>query len=1097
MPRCVICGDPLSCTHVDRHTDPLEKPCALKKGAIWVHVMNDLGDSLEGVRVDVADSEKPTEPSGFVRFDPLEAERYTATLLPLPGNVALNHDLPESTTRNVWLSQGEIAYLAFSLRRKATLKVKVVKQTDHLVLFSGATATVTGHGDPGDVVTVAGIADYGKRSAGPYTVKVALSDPDNADYFAPTDAAPFELLPGEDEPRVVEIAKRPCPTLAISVPAIAVGGAAATLTTGADLPYAGRGLLTVTKGSASIAILGLVDDKIELDAGATVNVTARDHSALDGVEFEWKLTSIDVPVSAQVVTCTLTVVKAELVVENLRGVMPSDVKQGDGAVIHVQDLAGARKRLKVTPVCKPDNFAGSLQITVVGDKVTAHDAPDHGGPVDLATPIVIGADLAPFYLQGRAVSAAVRDTELQLAIVDLADNVDRVKVTVVQIKLEVYGGTPGPSDPTAVLDAAAKSDLGRRIYVQNTVKWWWGRARVQILKDPPDAPCKLNLRKSGAGDVRLFPATGGVGNVPLDVHRVGEVALGMPLELAVDAIRDAAVGVSYWAEGVTASGRLGKHDFHLDLVDFDEGCDHLAFRVYPPLFEYDRINVMDLGGPGSGHQAAVLKLLGSVAAVGYRGDVVLSYNRKKTKIYANGLAKGADLNGPVTSYALYFAEWTGICQGMNVRCLPVGTLDLTLTPAETIVFTDVNTFWTQHAWPTAAPALNAVLNPGGFGAPAAQWRLRQQWSSSNVNLARDQAKFRQDKVYKQETGAAMAPDTDLLALAPAVLRTLSAFGAMDFHAHDDIEAALPNFKTDYFDAHWLPVLQRMTVENHPVAMLFQPFLWTGGHPMQVRQDTRALYPVDVTAKVVAGGAQAAYGLTLPDPAGDDGIIAGLAAVPQAVLTKAKAGTAHLVSAYYGGSVSDIDYTNLLRVLVRVIKAANPGQKVMIALIGDDMPDAHTAVAAELADVEVVARLDGADSGPGVKVELAHIGRTTAMLQFERYSCLFITEGANTWQELLTLGTPALSVKPGGNTRPWEQVPPAGPGVEAKEASDNLIAAQDPNVNTDVLLAYFNKVIDPGSDVSVYFDAWATLLSDPHSDQVVTAVNYLPDPDVPV
>lgn len=1093
MPLCVVCGFPLTCTHEDRHAHPLAKPCALKKGAIWVHVMDDAGASLEGVEVTVT-SAKKTERSGFVRFDELESQRYTASLSPLSGEIAEDYDPPESDTAAVHLSQGEVAYLAFQLRRKATLHVTVALDTNHGQVFDGATVTVDGPRNPGAKAADQGIARYPKLSSGPYSVKATLKPADDADYFAPNDALPVVLSPGETEAVVIEIKKRPCPTLALSAPAIAVGGAKAKLTLGSDLPYGGKGQLTVTRGAAAITIVNLVHDKLEVDgvspAGTEVEVTARDASALEGVEFAWKLTSDDVAVSAKSVQHTLTVVKAELKVETPRGVMASDVKHGDGAVVHIQNLTAPRKRLKVTPVCQPADYRGSLRITAIKGNVTPFDAPDRGNQVDLSRPIAVGTNMAPIYLEGNAVSDPVRDTGLQLSIVDLAPDVDHVKVTVVEVKLEVYGGTPGPSDPRVRLGAAEKRDPGRRIYVQNTDKWWWGRAKVQVLKNPPEAPCALKLRQSGDGTIHLFPEKGGGGDL-LDVHVHGEAATAMPLDLAVDAIADAVAGLSLWAEGVTSSGRNRKCLLHLDLTDLDEDCDFIAFRVYPPLFEYDRINVIDLGGPGSGHQAAVLKLLASIATVGYAGDVVFSYNKKKTKIYASKLGKAAALEDPAQSYALYFAEWQGVIGGMNVRCLPIGALDFALTPAQTNAFTDVRTFWTQYFWPTVLPAPFTDPEPAQkFGPVRSAYNERKKWTTSNPNLLRDQQNFRQDKIYKQETGAAMAPDTDLVALDPVVDMTLSAFGAMDFHTNDPDEPNQPDFKANYFDRHWLPVLKRMTTEEHPVAMIFQPFLWSGGHPMQVRQDTRALYPVDVTAKVVAGGGKAAYSLTLPDPGNDDALIAALPTVAQAVLRRAKDNSAYLISAYYGGSVSDITYPNLLRVLVRVIKAANLPKKVMIALLGDEETTAHTTVATELADAEVVARRDDADSAPGVKVELAHIGRTTAMTQFERYSCLFVTEGANTWQELLTMGTVSVSVKPGGNTRPWDEADPTGPRGEVLAASNNLVAS-----DADAFRPYFLKAIDQNSDVSHYFQAWAQRLQSARSDQVVTAINYLPDPDV--
>jgi len=741
--------------------------------------------------------------------------------------------------------------------------------------------------------------------------------------------------------------------------------------------------------------------------------------------------------------------------------------------------------------------------------------------LDLLIDVGPGELVAPLFVQGNVVSDAVADTGLTLGIVDLAEKADEIKLTVVETRLDVYGGTPGPSDPAVVLANDVKVGPGRRLYVQETTNWWWGRAKVRLTKNPPLAPCRLSLRAGGAGAVRLFPETGGGPVGSLESHREGEAAVGLPLELAADALPDAVAGRVFWAEGMTATG-AGVHDLFVDIVDEENGVDHLAFRVLQPLDEFQRITLIDLGGPGSGHQAAVVKLLQSLAAIGYAGEVVLWYNRKKTRIYGNALGKKAQLADPVDSYALFHAtEWTAFYppnagsgrHRLTIRCRPIGTLDTAplINATQTRVFTNLQTFWTQYAWPNANPAAFVDQRPPqGFTAQAiratADWSERSKWTRSNdadtiwddgttiTRLLSEQRKWQQ-KVFDQETGAAMSPDTDLIALQP-VNRTLNAFGAMDFHAADDQEAAAPDFKSGYFDHHWLPVMRRMTGEDHPVAMSFQPFLWTGGHPMQVRQEAIIDPPVDVVAKVVAAGGKPVFRLVPPDNGGDDGIIAALTDVPRTVLQRAKAGTAYLVSAYYGASVSDIMYDQFLRVMVRVIKAAAPGIKVIVALIGDDMKEAHATVVAALADATVVARTNTADSADTVVVELAHIGRTTAMTQFQRYSKLFVTEGANTWHEVLALGTPSLSVKPDGNTKPWLENPPAAPGAgTVRDASLALIAAQDAGnaAAQDTLVAYFNHVLDPGSEVVGYFQAWSRLLADPRSDQVVAAVNYLPDP----
>ena len=73
MPLCVHCGKPMACSQSTQHANPsvTEKGCALVKGAVWVHIMDDAGSAVEGVKVRVT-SEKPTERSGFTHFDELD-----------------------------------------------------------------------------------------------------------------------------------------------------------------------------------------------------------------------------------------------------------------------------------------------------------------------------------------------------------------------------------------------------------------------------------------------------------------------------------------------------------------------------------------------------------------------------------------------------------------------------------------------------------------------------------------------------------------------------------------------------------------------------------------------------------------------------------------------------------------------------------------------------------------------------------------------------------------------------------------------------------------------------------------------------------------
>ena len=528
---------------------------------------------------------------------------------------------------------------------------------------------------------------------------------------------------------------------------------------------------------------------------------------------------------------------------------------------------------------------------------------------------------------------------------------------------------------------------------------------------------------------------------------------------------------------------------------------------YTKLAQYKRINVIDLGGPGSGHQAAVIKLLKSIAKVGYNGSVILTYNAKKTRIYIKNFGDAKTFHGsPSQSYNLYHKEWEGKfpkdATGENqltIKCRPLGGVNGNMSATEERVFGSLENFWQKFAWPGApAPEFNEPP-PKGFGREKANWTAKKKWSKSNNDLGKMQDDFRK-KIYEQETGAGMVSIDDLKPLekpSEEGARTLTAFGAMDFHARSAKEAAEAGFKETYFEKHWLPALKKMTGEDDPVSIILQPFLWTGGHPMQVRGGGKE--PVDIASKITETGGKAAYGFEPPPPEKDREIIGNLDEIPKAVLEKAMAGQIHLVSAYYGGPVSKISYPELLKVLVKVFKQVSDDKPVTIALLGDEEKTAHIDAAKSIQDPTVGAKESAKPTK--LKIELAHIGRTSAFAQFQRYSELFIAEGANTWQELLTIGTPALSSNPEGNTQPWQEEEPSSKGSDRAKmlvanASQALIGAQseqgdqEPNIKT--LVDFIKDVRSEDSVIQKYFQEWSTALGKSESDQVIAALQNLPD-----
>lgn len=904
------------------------------------------------------------------------------------------------------------------------------------------------------------------------------------------------------------------PEIELSKEVVVVGGPRVPLTLGASSAFEGAGTLEVTRGAASIKLYKRTKGHGDGDGdgepafasnpvkfasvpagGIELEVEAVESSELRGVEFQWKLESNSDPVALDPARTAVTAGKVELVAKTAMGAeLSSAVKTGEGGVVHLQNHAGDRARVGITPRCEPPELTGQLRILGIKNNIAAYDAVTAGSVVNLPTTLDLGPNMPTYYVEGRRTSDAVADTGLQADWVGEVDDADHVNLTVVETKLHVYGGTPGCSDPATRLTEADKFDPGRRLYVQDADHWWWSRVRVQVTKDPPQTPCTLRIRASGAGDVRLFPEMMRVGtnDVPLDRHVDGETTLGLPYDLPNDAITDAAEGSSYWVEGQISSADA-KRELRLDLVDVEQDVDKVAFRVQEPLAEYERINVIDLGGPGSGHQAAVIKFLKSLSAIGYGGQVVLSYPRKKTPIYAGKLGRATELASPQGSYDLYHKDWTATePAGLNISCRPHGDsivpaivqkvgrivkdkLSLESSPA------NLEEFWVQYIWPGATPdphgAVRGIIEgdknlKGLWGS-----KSKEGWKAKRYEKRPEELR---DWIFSQRGESSLIKPEEVRALAHDGSRTLTVFAAKDVPFPTDLSATL----------------QKVTSDSSPVVMSFQPFLWRwgGGTRMRVWQDGEEKASLGEKSRAV--GAKLVYQFSLSAPGGDGAKVGGCTnVVAKNVLQRAMAKDVVLISAYYTDTMSPVKYSDLLKVMVHVARRAALASKVVVALIGDSDKNAHEVVGHGLReDGDVFVRTDATDSGGEVKIELAHVGRTNMMTQFQRYSTMFVAEGANTWQELLTLGTPTISAAPGGETKPWDEQPPTG-GDQVLDASKALLAAAKDLSDQDAigsLVTFLNDARDDHSALSGYFREWSQMLTNPHSDQVVMRVRYLPD-----
>ena len=404
----------------------------------------------------------------------------------------------------------------------------------------------------------------------------------------------LRLLPGggilKDNPATESLlVKEPKPQLTLEPKVIGVKGTNAKLTLDADIPF-DKGVLRILSGGDRIQLLQ--DDtevtKYEFTSKTELEVKAVKGSALDGVEFEWKLDGV-----AEKRTAKLTVVEGTLEIYS-----KSDAKIGSKQrVIHK-----AKSRAKVVVSCQPKEWVGQLELESASQKVKLFT--NSIGPLGEGEKRQVAASDTPktFYVQGLETSGALWDTGLKLHLVGLANAVDEAKITVIETSLEVSKPyTPavvvgrdsrvedfgtGPS----VVSAPAAEVSGEVTLYGQFKQFRSPRALVRIQMKPKDAPCKLIVRPvQEATRTTFFPEAD-------ERHRTGEIAsvdhtkkleippggIGLAESArsgAGNAGRYGADGYVLWAEGTR--NHSTPTVIQLDVEAVDDDCGKAKFHVVP------------------------------------------------------------------------------------------------------------------------------------------------------------------------------------------------------------------------------------------------------------------------------------------------------------------------------------------------------------------------------------------------------------------------------------------------------------------------------------------------------------------------------------
>jgi hypothetical protein len=153
MAFCPVCDKTLICPDEgdSRHSQAVGsvvKDCPLRKGFIWVQVLDDKGGAVLKAAVTIAGKAAETDDAGFAHSEPLDANTYDVALgTTLPDPFKDTHLLPEKVTLPAKVVSGEVTLIKFRLDRINTVTPKIEEEYKVVLLDRGLAAHQTGELD--------------------------------------------------------------------------------------------------------------------------------------------------------------------------------------------------------------------------------------------------------------------------------------------------------------------------------------------------------------------------------------------------------------------------------------------------------------------------------------------------------------------------------------------------------------------------------------------------------------------------------------------------------------------------------------------------------------------------------------------------------------------------------------------------------------------------------------------------------------------------------------------------------------------------------------------------------------------------------------
>ena len=550
--------------------------------------------------------------------------------------------------------------------------------------------------------------------------------------------------------------------------------------------------------------------------------------------------------------------------------------------------------------------------------------------------------------------------------------------------------------------------------------------------------------------------------------------------------------------------------------------------------KFDCVYLINPHTGGTGHERVMYNLIYNLARLNCKIPVHLFYSQWKTKLWYDMLGHHPQR---LEDYHNHFHTWEKTFKGITISFhpIPMGQDEYGRVFSqfkECMKNTSAENFWFS-IWRDDAPgceldAFNTDAIVESTQLPKQMYLKFYKYSPLFQDLKREKipkAKAQKRSSYCPQIifsenlrayvnqGLHLIPKEDHIGKVNENKKILTMFAACDNFTRLK-EVLIPE------------VIQKMTSEPQPYIIILQPFLWWSKQsrpwPCLIRGDSIAYLmggpPKSDTPLGVGSAApvvnayrkQEHHKLLLPlyksEP--DRDVLSKIDVISaseesdknkliQTIITLARE-EIELISVHYSENCShlgQVTYSKLLDALWKMMEAnPNPHNKpVVIAFLGNNnmsssLPELAPLLKSESSPDEIseIIKKKG--------IVWQSFGRTEYMPLFQRRSLFFVTEGANTWQETLSLGKPTLSIDPTGNIQPWNHDWLEADGVNVvKDPSEELVAfALNPKESSCNKVSQFiqDARVDK-SKLCLYFRKWSEILNKDECNQVVAALCKLP------